>query len=63
MKLGMIATRVDGSARGIMSQIGSFLSRFGWHRKSKVAGTRSQMPSTVKTPPIGSPKALRDGPA
>ncbi len=39
-----VATRVDGSTRGIMS----FLSRFGWHRKSKVAGA-SQMPSKDKT--------------
>ncbi len=31
-----------------MGQIRSFLSRFGWHRKSKVAGT-SQTPSNDKT--------------
>jgi hypothetical protein len=63
MKLGTTAARIDGSASGMMSQIKSFLSGLGWHRKSKVAGSRNQTPGKVVTPPIDTPEARRDGPA
>jgi hypothetical protein len=63
MKLGTTAARVDGSARGIRSQIKGSVSRLGWHHTTKVAEATNQTPSKVEASSGGSPDTRRNGSA